>query len=64
MNGQMTLFEETNKGKEKPMETVFNDVLGFCCPRCLGVGIGKGCKKYKYCPECGQRLTFIKPKGC
>lgn len=59
MKGQLSFFEEKEKNdKETAVEVTYD--RGFCCPRCLGVGIGEACKRYKYCPGCGQKLKFVK----
>ena len=55
MNGQLTLVQDALK-RDKPIETVYNEALGWCCPVCGGIS---RMKNIKYCPGCGQRLKFI-----
>lgn len=46
--------------REQVLAIPFNNVLGYCCPICKGVGIGaKWAKGTNYCPCCGQRVKLI-----
>lgn len=58
MDGQLTIVQETLK-RDKPIETVYNEILGWCCPVCGGIS---KLKNIKYCPGCGQRLNFLSPE--
>ncbi len=41
----------------------FNETLGYCCPLCRSVHIGKTCINHRYCPSCGQRIKCMDTKG-
>ena len=58
MDGQISFVEEKND-RNKPIEVYFDNILGWCCPKCLGIGNATLAKSAKYCPGCGQRLNFV-----
>lgn len=58
MNGQLSLIQET-LGRDKPIDTVYNNTLGWVCPKCGG---WSKLKDINYCPGCGQRLKFLSPE--
>ncbi len=58
MNGQLSIVQET-LSRDKPIDTVYNNVLGWCCPKCGGIS---KLRNIKYCPGCGQRLNFLTPE--
>lgn len=55
--GQLTLFNQQESLKrDKVIDTIYDSILGFCCPKCGGFG---RVKNLKYCPGCGQRLNLL-----
>lgn len=55
MNNQLTFVQETLK-RDKPIKTVYDEVLGWCCPVCGGFS---KFMNIKYCPGCGQRIKLV-----
>lgn len=54
INGQLTMIQETSK-RDNPIDIIYHETLGWCCPVCKGFGRIKG----KYCPMCGQRVNLM-----
>ena len=40
----------------------FDETLGYDCPLCKSVHIGKNCQQHRYCPSCGQRIKCMDVK--
>lgn len=58
MDGQLSIIQETLK-RDNPMDTVYNNTLGWVCPVCGGIS---KLKDINYCPGCGQRLKLLSPQ--
>lgn len=55
IDGQLTVIQETLT-RDKAIDTVYNNTLGWCCPVCGGFS---KFKNIKFCPGCGQKLNLM-----
>lgn len=48
---------------EMTLAIPFDETIGYCCPGCLSVGIGKKwAQGTNYCPKCGQHIRLMNEK--